>query len=231
MSETFIIDCVQCKAKVAAIQKSCEQRSYYDDEIGEPYGQRVYIGTCPRCKLILVGESEQIYFEGHNYYEDGWSDVVRVFPNPPKRFSSHRVPRIAVASLEEADKSFQAGAYMAACVMLGRTLEAVCNGALGITEEKKKLILAKGIQELLNNKIIDTRLFEWSQQLRAFRNVAAHAGEAQISREDAEDLQTFVYAIIEYIYDLADRYEEFKARLEENKKITADKKAKAAKKT
>ena len=33
-----------------------------------------------------------------------------------------------------------------------------------------------------------------------------------ITREDAEDLQAFVYAITEYIYDLADRYEEFKER-------------------
>jgi hypothetical protein len=33
-----------------------------------------------------------------------------------------------------------------------------------------------------------------------------------ITRDDAEDLQVFVYAITEYIYDLADRYEEFKER-------------------
>jgi hypothetical protein len=57
-------------------------------------------------------------------------------------------------------------------------------------------------------------LFEGSQHLHAFRNLAAHAqDEVAISREDAEDLQTFVYAIVEYIYDLTDRYEEFKARI------------------
>jgi hypothetical protein len=33
-----------------------------------------------------------------------------------------------------------------------------------------------------------------------------------VSRNDAEDLQTFVNAIVEYVYDLADRYEEFKER-------------------
>jgi len=34
-----------------------------------------------------------------------------------------------------------------------------------------------------------------------------------VSREDAEDLQAFVRAIIEYVYDLTDRYEDFKARV------------------
>ena len=44
--------------------------------------------------------------------------------------------------------------------------------------------------------------------------IAAHPDDeaTAISRQDALDLQAFVYAIAEYIYDLADRYEEFKAR-------------------
>jgi hypothetical protein len=35
---------------------------------------------------------------------------------------------------------------------------------------------------------------------------------------NAEDLQAFVYAITEYVYDLTDRYLEFKYREEEKKK-------------
>jgi hypothetical protein len=68
--------------------------------------------------------------------------------------------------------------------------------------------------------IIDSRLYDWSQQLRVFRNLAAHADtDAAISRQDAEDLQSFVYAIIEYIYDLTDKYNKFKERID--KKSTA----------
>ena len=91
--------------------------------------------------------------------------------------------------------------------MLGRALEAVCRDVLGTN-----VMLAAGIKALRDKGTIDDRLYDWSQQLRAFRNLAAHAGEISISRQDAEDLQSFVYAIIEYIYDLTDRYEEFKAR-------------------
>lgn len=79
-------------------------------------------------------------------------------------------------------------------------------------------MLAKGIEELHKQKVIDDRLFDWSKDLHAFRNVAAHPDDSfVISREDAEDLQVFAYAIVEYIYDLAERYEEFKARLKKKK--------------
>ena len=78
-------------------------------------------------------------------------------------------------------------------------------------------MLGKGIRELKDKGIIDQRLYDWSQQLHAFRNLAAHPEDVLISREDAEDLQVFVYAIIEYIYDLAERYDEFKERLSRKK--------------
>lgn len=83
-------------------------------------------------------------------------------------------------------------------------------------------MLGKGIEELHKHKIIDERLFKWSQQLHAFRNDAAHPHDINFTRADVEDLQTFVNAIIEYIYDLTDRYEEFMARA----KVRAAKKEK-----
>lgn len=75
-------------------------------------------------------------------------------------------------------------------------------------------MLAEGIKQLKDKGIIDSRLFDWSQHLHAFRNLAAHPDMegVSITREDAEDLQVFVYAITEYVYDLAERYEEFKER-------------------
>jgi hypothetical protein len=82
--------------------------------------------------------------------------------------------------------------------------------------KKKRITLGRGIIEFKEKNIIDQRLFDWSQQLQAFRNTAAHAEGGVIAREDAEDLQAFVYAIIEYIYDLTDRYEQFKDRLGRN---------------
>jgi hypothetical protein len=150
-----------------------------------------------------------------------------VFPQPSKSFSSCRIPRIVTDSLHEADRSLQAGANIAACVMLGRALEALCRDILQPKSEelevapvklKKKLMLGEGIKKLRDTKVIDDRLYDWSQQLQAFRNLAAHPEDISISREDAGDLQTFVNAIVEYVYDLADRYDEFKTRTENHAK-------------
>ena len=113
--------------------------------------------------------------------------------------------------------------------MLGRALEALCRNVLGhadgVSDEgrrpKRRLMLGNGIKELRQKKIIDERLFDWSQELHAFRNLAAHPEEMSITRQDAEDLQAFVNAITEYVYDLTDRYEEFKARLNRQSKPRA----------
>lgn len=234
---TFIIDCPQCRAKVAAPESGRAEAFGTEDESGIPYGERVVIGKCPRCASILVGQSVQLDFEGLDADQDRWSDVTRVFPKPAKAFSSYRIPRVVTDSLLEAERVMQAQAYTAACVMLGRALEAMCQNILDppaqssdpfdplgtsaapqTPAKKKKFIrLDEGIKSLRAKKVIDDRLYDWSQQLRAFRNVAAHAQDVVISREDAEDLQSFVYAIVEYVYDLADRYEQFQARSARNK--------------
>lgn len=223
---TFIIDCPICKAKVGALEKGKAERTGYIEEIGEPWGERIYLGSCPKCSTLLVGQSNQLGFEGYDSEEDLWSDVTRVYPQPSKAFASHRIPKPLTDSLIEADRSMQAGANIAACVMFGRALEALCRNVLekedksisSETKPKRRLMLGTGIRELKERKIIDDRLFDWSQDLNAFRNLAAHPEDISITRQDAEDLQAFVYAITEYVYDLTDRYDEFKERIAQKQK-------------
>jgi hypothetical protein len=236
-SATFIVDCPYCKAKVAAEEQGRAQRTFFDPEASEPEGKRISVGPCPRCKTLLAGVSYQTAFKGWEGDEvDAWSEPVRMFPEPTKTFSSYRIPSAVTISLAEGGRALQADAYFAACVMFGRALEAVCRDILFTNEEKKsvkdgkskkRLMLAEGIKKLREKNVIDDRLFDWSKDLHAFRNLAAHPDDdvGSISRQDAEDLQVFVYAIIEYIYDLADRYREFKER--QAKRTKAKKTAKS----
>ena len=220
----FIIDCPWCKAKVGAVETGRAVHKGVNDEAGEPFSERIVVGLCPSCGSPLVGESHQLDFQRYGSDEDRWSDIVRVYPKPPRTFISYRIPRVVKESLAEADRSLQANANTAACVMLGRALEAVCRNILDSTTSmtapasspptpQRKVMLAEGIKQLKEKGVIDERLYDWSQQLHAFRNIAAHPEDITISREDAEDLQSFVYAIVEYIYDLTDRYKEFKERI------------------
>jgi hypothetical protein len=233
-AKTFIVDCHICRAKVAANETGRAEHLGVIPDIEEPFGERVHVGTCPSCNTILVGHCTQLDFEGYDAPEDRWSDVERVFPKPAKAFSSDRIPRVLTDSLTEAARSLQANANMAACLMLGRALEALCRDVLDNFNgkqpkiaavapgrpSKRPIMLGEGLKALRENKVIDDRLYDWSQQLRAFRNLAAHPEDVAISREDAEDLQTFVYAIVEYIYDLADRYREFSERAAARRKVT-----------
>lgn len=222
--ETFIVDCPTCKAKVAAIERGRIRHRGGVHEGDEHYGISVSLGDCPKCHTILVGESQQTAIAGFDSEYDEWADAIRVYPYPPKTFASTRIPKVVSESISEAVKSLQANANVAACVMFGRALEAICRDLLepgmseGTAKSKRPVMLGEGIRKLKDNGLIDQRLFDWSQQLHAFRNVAAHPTDVTISRQDAEDLCTFVYAIIEYIYDLTDRYNEFKERLTEKKK-------------
>ena len=228
---TFIIDCPQCKAKVAAEYKGQVENTYHDEAFDEPAGHRVMLGQCPSCRFALVGRAEQIGFSGYLDWEDDvFGDVVRVYPQPSKVFSSYRIPRALSHSLLEAERCLQVGANIAACVMLGRALEALCRDVLEPKEEKPgaagdgkaspkpKKMLGSGIRELRERKVIDDRLYDWSVSLQAMRNLAAHPEDIAVSREDAEDLQVFVNAITEYVYDLTDRYQEFKDREAEKKR-------------
>jgi len=222
---TFIVDCPICKAKVAATEHGCvKEPGGIDREGDEHYGISVSLGVCPKCRAIIVGEAQQIRIEGYDSEHNEWAEAIRVYPEPPKTFTSKRIPKAVSESIEEAVKSLQANANIAACVMLGRALEAVCRNLLeqppsptpaggAKSTPTRPLMLGEGIRQLKEKGLIDDRLFDWSQQLHAFRNVAAHPTDESISREDAEDLQSFVYAIIEYIYDLTDRYTEFKERI------------------
>ena len=51
---------------------TCVDRSWYDDHIGEPFGERIIVGKYPKRTLILVGRAEQIAFQG---YEGADRDV------------------------------------------------------------------------------------------------------------------------------------------------------------
>ncbi len=129
----------------------------------------------------------------------------------------------------EADRAIQANANIAACVMFGRALEALCRHQLidkGTSQPttKKPIMLGQGIKQLRDKNIIDDRLYDWSQQLQAFRNLAAHPDDDFApSRQDTEDLRAFVSAITEYVYDLTDRYNEFKKRMADNETKRATK--------
>ena len=97
--KTFIVDCPTCKAKVAAEVSGVAEHSGNWHETNEPFADRLYVGKCPRCNTLLSGKSHQVSFVELGSDFDEWSDVVRVFPEPIKTFTSYRIPKVVTLSL------------------------------------------------------------------------------------------------------------------------------------
>ena len=72
--------------------------------------------------------------------------------------------------------------------------------------------LSNGLTEMKAQGVIDERLFQWATALRKERNLGAHATDEEVTKENAQDVLAFTVAIFEYVYTLAEKYEEFMAR-------------------
>lgn len=190
----MLIEGNYCESRVDATQVA-QYADPYNPELD--YDKfRVFLVICPGCgHALLAGQ-----------YPDGADKPSRLWPEPDRPIS-WLIPNIVMTSLEEAERCVKAKAHTACAVMCGRTLESICRHF-----ETKNTSLAGGLRELLQKKIIDGRLYEWSEALRKQRNFAAHATGKRLSRDDAQDLLDFCHAICEYVFVLTKKYENFLKR-------------------
>lgn len=198
----MLIECHNYKARVDA-----EEIGVVEEE-GFPGNVRTYLLRCGECNSALVGQSDEDISRG--IQPDGmrksWGQLVRVHPKP-RRLLGTAIPETVRQSLEEAERCMQVAAFLASAAMAGRALEAVCRH-----HSTEDTYLGAGIKELREKGIIDARLFEWSEELRDQRNKAAHASDTSFSSQDAEDILTFTYAIVDYVFLLTLKFEPFQDR-------------------
>jgi hypothetical protein len=188
----MIIECYRCEARVDA--KLIAQHEAWDED--DPDTFHTYLLECPNCKTTLVG--------GQYAFEE--NELTRLWPSPEK-YASHRIPEIIKSSIEEAQTCFKAGAYNACTVMAGRALEGVCRHF-----GTEKTYLGPGIRQLREKGLIDARLAKWAEELQRARNLSAHASGQRVSKQDAQDLLEFVNAICEYVFVLAQKFDEYITR-------------------
>jgi hypothetical protein len=200
----MIIECNYCKAMVDAELVASHEDP--PDETDTPFDVSLLI--CPSCKNTLVGG--QYIWSDPDSGEVSKEILTRLWPQPKKSLS-WSIPSGIRESIDEAHKCFRAGAHIACAAMAGRALEGVCRHF-----KTKSKFLGGGLKELREKEVIDSRLFEWSQELQKHRNLAAHASDEKISRGDAEDLLDFVIAICEYVFVLTERFQNFMSRKPKN---------------
>jgi hypothetical protein len=203
----MLLECSNCEAIVDA--KEVAQHKYIDpikweeDDGTEgeyPFDARVVLVSCPKCNHPMLA-----------YDDEGTEgEFVRIYP-PRDRNLHPSVPEPIRNAFTEARTCFRAKAFVAAAIMCRKTLEGIC-----LAHGAKSRSLAAALKELKEKGIIENRLFEWAEELRAIGNEAAHGVQFIAKREDAEDALQFTEALIEYVFTYRDRFEEFKKRRAKN---------------
>lgn len=195
----MLIDCPSCRARVVA---TVDGSTLIDQD---PDTLRIAVGKCPACLGALVGLQEQT----NHFAEDelpAWTAAERLWPDP-ERVVDMSVPRSVGHPLREANRCLSAGAFNACAVMCGRAIEALC-----ADQTQERTTFFQALQRLRDLGVIDGRLFDWGNALRQLRNVGAHATEEPMLAEDAADALDFAHAIVQYVYTLSVRFNNFMAR-------------------
>lgn len=167
---------------------------------------RNFVAPPSQHQLLQCDECDGVVLVWREDYGEGFAadEPLVVFPAP--RRLNVDIPRDLRADWDEAMTCFNAKAYQASAVMVRRTIEGACT-AQGATKGS----LSEKIKKLEGDGTIGSTLAEWAHLLRVVGNEGAHAGK-KIAREDAEDALAFAEALLDHIYVLRKRFDEFKAR-------------------
>lgn len=170
------------------------------------WGWRYVLARCSDCygPLLLTHDAP-------------WDRLEPLWPNSYGRELSQSIPEPLRREHNEARACLKAKAYTAVAVMVRRTLEGVCADQ-GVT---KRQPLVASLRELHQQGLIEGRLLEWAEALRALGNQGAHYTGVQVSREDATDALALAEALLDYMYVFASQYEQFKTRRAKPKASTA----------
>ncbi len=207
----MLIHCPTCRARVDA-QEHGEAKWVYEDDDGELVGRLNHLLRCPVCHTAMLSQQQLIGFDDEGGEgPDGelaelWSEPQRLWPSAPID-SLGRLPQPISHALHEAYQCLSAQAYSASVVMSVQAIEGICR------EHKTKSIkLASALKELRDREVIDKKLYEWSEELRKHRNLAAHPTGTMFKKLDAQDIFDFAYAICEYVFVLTVKFDKFKGR-------------------
>jgi len=172
-----LIDCTHCQARVnGEVLKLAAYRAE-----AWPDSYQILLLRCPVCHQVLVGQQSMLKpgetdVFGNDVDPEEWGPASRVWPEPLSQFAAMCIPEKIRTCLFEARKCLHATAYTACVAMSGRAIEAMCRHF-----STKKDTLFEGLKELHERGTIDARLYEWGDELRRHRNLAAHATDAKFS--------------------------------------------------
>jgi hypothetical protein len=168
-----------------------------------------YVASCDTCKGILV------YLDIPDRTEPDEFELAGL-AWPQKQTLHVAVPKPIRQIYEEAAliRNLSADAF---AVQIRRALEAICNDR-GITVVN----LHDALRELAKKGEIPPVLAEFTDVLRLLGNIGAHWTGQKVHPLQTHAIDDFFRAVVEYIYVAPSKLKEFKDRLPEFKKFSAE---------
>lgn len=197
-----LFTCRTCGTHNEGIVEGQYTRQMDEDEPQEQ--SRYRLVRCLNCGSPSVFRADLEQWWGTNQWDFGESRLL--YPEPAKLLSA-AIPEKLRANMQEAQRCLDAFAYTAAAMVVRRSLELLAG-----EYQIKERTLAKSIAKLRDEKHIDERLFFWADELRLAGNDAAHEIDQETDEQTARDMFQLVEAILDYVYVIQERYEEFKTR-------------------
>jgi hypothetical protein len=168
----------------------------------DAFPEQFTFAACEACSYPAVYLRED-YDLGAGFDDD---EYYRVYP-PHERAVSFALPGIVKESYEEAVRCEVHKSWIACVTMVGRTLEAVTKE---YAPSEKSMF--GGLKRMYDDGAISQEIHDWANELRAIRNIGAHATQQKLSRQDARESLDFLQAILETIYYMRPKFVAMKAR-------------------
>ena len=207
--ETVDLFCPNCNIQVAAVVRATARGHMTEsaatlieeDETAFAYVE-YQLALCNRCHNPFLLERV-----GIEQFDAGTEKRAQIlFPDTGIR-EIENLPERVRRPLEQAKRSFSAALYEPSAIMFRKCLEAVCAelNASGRNLKEK-------ISELHRHGHIDSRLYQWADNVRVVGNDAAHDLDVQVSRDDVRDIGDLTEAILMYVFSLNVRFQQFMQR-------------------
>lgn len=150
---------------------------------------------------------ERYVAKKHKYDDREW---IPVYPIPHKPISEE-IPEPIKGELEEANLCFAVGAY--------RGCASICQIALEALWNDKQV---SGLNQLRDSGIISTALHDRATEIRLWAGIIKHKSITEpVSKEDAEQLLTYLELILDHVYVEPKRLEKLKQKRERIDKKSA----------
>lgn len=173
------------------------------DPTERQYTENLYtFAACIRCdQPLLVCEARSV-IDGVAIPQN---DALQVFP--PDTTMPEAVPTAVARPYREARQAYRVNLYNSSAAMCRKTLEAVC-----AHYGESKGVLSDRLDRLLERGVIDSAMFEWTQELRLSGNKGAHADPEDVVQTEAKDLLEFARAVLLYAFELPERLQRARQR-------------------